>query len=113
MLQALIQRLQATPDVLEALLKNVTFQTARWKPTPERWSMLEVVCHMADEERKDFRPRLKSLLFDTPPGLNIDPIDPPIWVIEGNYNARDLDRALEDFRSERALSLEWLGTLPE
>lgn len=112
-LEALIQRLQATPDVLEALLKNVTLETARWKPTLERWSMLEVVCHMADEERKDFRPRLKSLLFDTPPGLNIDPIDPPIWVIEGNYNARDLDRALEDFRSERALSLEWLGTLPQ
>lgn len=112
-LEVLMQRLQATPEVLDALLKSVSLETARWKPTPERWSMLEVVCHMADEERKDFRPRLKSLLFDTPSGLSITPLDPPTWVIEGNYNARDLPTAIEDYRSERALSFKWLSTLPE
>jgi hypothetical protein len=112
-LETLISRLQATPEVLDALLKSVLLETARWKPNLERWSMLEVICHMGDEERKDFRPRLKSLLFDTPPGLSITPIDPATWVIEGNYNARDLHTALEDFRSERAVSLEWLQTLPE
>lgn len=112
-LEHFILRLETTPDVLGALLRGVSPQTARWKPSPERWSMLEVVCHMADEERKDFRPRLKSLLFDEPPGLNITPIDPPAWVVEGKYNARDLIAMLEDFRQERTISLEWLRTLPE
>jgi hypothetical protein len=74
--------------------------------------MLEVVCHLADEDRKDFRPRLKSLLFDTPPGSSITQIDPPAWVIEGKYNTRDLIASLADFRAERKISLEWLRTLP-
>ncbi len=67
---------------------------------------------MADEERKDFRPRLKSLLFDDPAGMSITPIDPPAWVVEGKYNARDLNDCLTDFSLERQGSLEWLRGLP-
>jgi DinB superfamily len=111
-LQFAISRLEVTPDVLGALLRDVSLELVRWKPKPESWSMLEVVCHMADEDRKDFRPRLKSLLFDTPPGASITPIDPPAWVIESKYNDSDLTASLEDFRNERATSLAWLRTLP-
>jgi hypothetical protein len=110
-LELFLSRFNATPDVLDALLKDVPLEVARWKPTPEAWSILEVVCHMADEERKDFRPRLESLLFDTPPGSSITAINPPAWVVEGNYNARDLIVSLSDFRAERELSLEWLRSL--
>jgi hypothetical protein len=96
---------------LNALLHDVPLELARWKPKGKTWSMLEVICHMADEDRKDFRPRLKSLLFDDPAGLSITAIDPPAWVIEGKYNTRDLSASLEDFRLERAISLEWLRSL--
>jgi DinB superfamily len=111
-LEFFLSRFSTTPAVLDALLKDVPLEVARWKPTPEAWSILEVVCHMADEECKDFRPRLKSLMFDNPPGSSITPIDPPAWVIEGNYNARDLADSFSDFRSERQQSLEWLRSLP-
>ena len=74
--------------------------------------MLEVICHMADEERKDFRPRLKSLLFDDPAGSSITAINPPAWVVAENYNARDLSSSLSDFCAERDQSLEWLQGLP-
>jgi hypothetical protein len=111
-LEHLFARLETTPNVLSALLQHVSLEHARWKPKPETWSMLEVVCHLADEERRDFRPRLKSLLFDTPPGSSITPIDPSAWVIQGNYNAEDLADSLSDFRAERTTSLEWLRSLP-
>jgi DinB superfamily len=111
-LELLLSRFSATPDVLDALLKDVPLEVARWKPTLEAWSILEVVCHMGDEERKDFRPRLKSLLFDNPPGSCITPIDPPAWVLEGKYNTKDLTDSLEDFQTERQQSLEWLRSLP-
>ncbi len=111
-LEKLVAHLEATPEVLDGLLRDVPLEHARWKPKRDAWSMLEVVCHMADEDRKDFRPRLKSLLYDTPPGSSITPINPPAWVIEGKYNARDLLASLEDFRAERKISLEWLQTLP-
>lgn len=103
---------QATPNTLSALLQNVPLEVARWKPSADAWSMLEVICHMADEERQDFRPRLKSLLFDEPAGRSITRIDPPAWVIEGKYNTRDLTSSLSDFRLERQESLGWLHSLP-
>jgi hypothetical protein len=111
-LELFLSRFSATPEVLDALLKDVPLEVARWKPTPKAWSILEVVCHMVDEDRKDFRPRLKSLLFENPPGSSITAIDPPAWVIEGNYNARELKVSLSDFRAEREQSLEWLRSLP-
>jgi DinB superfamily len=107
-----LSRFGATPEVVSALIKDVPLELARWKPSAESWSMLEVICHMADEDRKDFRPRLKSLLFDDPAGSSITRIDPPAWVHEGKYNTRDLSESLEDFRLERQESLLWLRGLP-
>ncbi len=107
-----LTRFQATPDVLNALLKDVPLELARWKPSTDAWSMLEVICHLADEDRKDFRPRLQSLLFDEPAGIGITRIDPPAWVLEGKYNARDLSDSLSDFQIERQESLGWLRGLP-
>jgi hypothetical protein len=111
-LELFLARFKATPNTVGALLQAVPLELARWKPNPESWSILEVICHMADEERKDFRPRLKSLLFDTPPGSSITPIDPPAWVLEGKYNARDLNGSITDFQLERQQSLAWLHSLP-
>ncbi len=107
-----LTRFGATPDTLSTLLQDVPLELARWKPDANPWSMLEIVCHMADEERRDFRPRLQSLLFDEPAGSSITPIDPPAWVIEGNYQARDLTSSLSDFQLERQQSLAWLRSLP-
>ena len=111
-LEFFLARFEATPSTLSALLQAVPLEVARWKPSIDSWSMLEVICHMADEERKDFRPRLKSLLFDDPAGSSITPINPPAWVTEGKYNTRDLTSSLEDFRLERQQSLAWLRSLP-
>ena len=69
--ELLLSRFSATPDVVSALFKDVPLEVARWKPSLDSWSMLEVICHLADEERKDFRPRLKSLLFDDPAACEI------------------------------------------
>ncbi len=38
-------------DILEGLKKEVYL----WKPNPEKWCVLEVVCHLYDEEREIFR----------------------------------------------------------
>lgn len=38
-------------------------------------------------------------------------IAPQQWVIERNYNARDLDESLNRFLMERQKSIEWLSDL--
>jgi hypothetical protein len=108
-LEFFVNRLVHQPVVIRSLVDDVDTVQARWKPAADRWSILEVVNHLEDEEREDFRPRLDSVLHR--PGEPLPPIDPPRWAIERKYNERDLAESLERFLTERRKSLDWLGTL--
>lgn len=102
----LAERLEANAGVFRHLLAGVAPAQARWKPAPEKWSLLEVVNHLADEEREDFRRRLDLTLHH--PGEAWPPIDPPRWAVEREYNSRELAPSLDDFLRERRASVEWL-----
>ena len=106
---AFIDRLSHSSMVISSLIEGVNTEQARWKPSPDRWSILEVINHLSDEERDDFRARLDYLLHR--PGQPLPPIDPPRWAIERKYNERDLDESLERFLGERRSSLQWLENL--
>lgn len=83
---ALVARLAAGRDAIPALLAGVDGGQARWRPAPEQWSLLEIACHLLDEERDDFRARVDLTLHrpDEPwPG-----IDPPGWVTARRYQER-------------------------
>ena len=54
-LEFVIKRMWAGANSIQALTTNVDDEQARWKPSPDRWSVLEVICHLHDEERYDFR----------------------------------------------------------
>ncbi len=92
-----------------AAVKGLPLETARWKPDAENWSILEVMGHLYDEEREDFRVRLDIILHR--PGQPWPPIDPTGWVIERRYNERDLEATLQGFLDERQTSLRWLHSL--
>ena len=96
---------------IEALVRGVSPQEGAWKPDQDTWSILEVVNHLVDEEREDFRVRLDIILNH--PQKPWPGIDPEGWVVERKYNQRDLEDSLKNFLSEREASLEWLGTLGE
>ncbi|MEJ2289479.1 MAG: DinB family protein [Deinococcales bacterium] len=102
-------RLAASVRVIQDLVTGVSVGQARWKPGPERWSILEVVNHLHDEEREDFRFRFRHLLERSPEPP--PPIDPPRWVVERRYNERELGPSLESFVAERRVSLAWLASL--
>ena len=91
------------------LMENETDELVRWKPAPERWSMLEVVNHLADEEVFDFRTRVERTLRD--PAESWVAINPQEWVESRNYNAREPKESLERFQAERQKSVEWLRAL--
>lgn len=104
-----LARLTANADVIAALARPVSDAHARWKPAPDRWSLLEVVCHLYDEEREDFRTRVRLTLED--PAADWPPIHPGVWVTERAYNVQDPATQLEAWRQERRVSLEWLRGL--
>jgi hypothetical protein len=102
-------RLSKNAETIQSLVRGVAEEQARWKPAPEEWSILEVVNHLYDEEREDFRTRLDLVLHrpDQPwPG-----IDPEGWAVERKYNERDLEASLKGFLTERRRSVSWLAGL--
>ena len=96
-------------ETIRILFEGVDQEKACWKPSPERWSLLEVLNHLADEDRDDFRIRLRLLLED--PKQPWPRTDPPGWVVERAYNERGLNESIEDFLAERRTSIEWLSQL--
>jgi len=108
-LDYVIARMAANAGIFESLTKGTNAQQACWKPSPKEWSILEVVNHLYDEEREDFRQRLKLILTD--PALDWPPIAPLEWVITRGYSKRDLGESLNKFLSERQESLTWLRSL--
>jgi hypothetical protein len=105
----LYRELAQGSEILRQLVSGVSQAEARLRPAPESWSILEVVCHLYDEEREDFRAHL-DLVLHHPDGI-WSAIDPQGWVTVRNYNERDLGEMLEAFVAERQRSLAWLRGL--
>jgi hypothetical protein len=104
-----VVRLSRGRDTIRALASNVDDDQAHWKPAPDKWSIVEVINHLYDEERADFRLRI-HILFERPE----DPwpvVDPETWCSARHYNDRRLFESLETFTVERNKSLEWLSGL--
>ncbi|MCB8943711.1 MAG: DinB family protein [Ardenticatenaceae bacterium] len=106
-----VTRFAHTAEVIAHLLKDVSPEQARWRPSPDAWSILEVINHLYDEEREDFRQRLEILLYQ--PEAEMPPIDPQGWVTSRQYNEREAAASLANFLQERQQSLDWLRGLLE
>lgn len=107
--ELLLARLAAFAPGLEHLLGGLANADARWRPARGGWSVLEIVCHLVDEERDDFRARLEATLAE--PQRPWQPIDPEGALEERGYNERDLRRSLEAFRRERLQTVNWIKGL--
>jgi DinB superfamily len=94
-------------DQLTGLPENLY----NWKPQPEKWNLLEIVCHLFDEEREDFRARVQHLLHT--PELPLPPIDPAGWVESRKYAEQHFDTVLRRFLEEREQSINWLHELED
>lgn len=108
-LAACIAQLETQAAALAALARAFSDAQTRVRPAPESWSALEVLCHLYDEEREDFRVRLDWTLHR--PGEEVPPIDPQGWVTAHDYASRDPWATLDAFLEERGRSLAWLRGL--
>ena len=110
-LQRMITALEDAGNYLPTLVKNISDEDARWKPPSQNWSILEIVCHLVDEEKEDFRQRIKLTLED--PSQEWPSINPELWAVDRRYCDRDFEEAVAQFKSERSASVSWLKSLTE
>jgi hypothetical protein len=105
----LCEELTRSAEIIRALLEGISPEEARLKPAADSWSILEVTCHLYDEEREDFREHLDFILHRQSEAWH--PIDPVGWVAERKYNEQDFHEMQSKFFAERARSHEWLRGL--
>jgi len=104
--KTLYQELEHSTEMIRALLAGINQVESQIRPDAKSWSILEVVCHLYDEEREDFREHVDFILHRQ--NEEWHSIDPQSWVTERKYNEQDMYEMSEKFFSERRKSLEWL-----
>ena len=107
--ETLYEELVNSTEMIRALLAGISQEEAQYKPTPETWSILEVICHLYDEEREDFREHLDFILHRQ--NEEWHRINPQVWVTERKYNEQNFHEMREKFFDERENSLGWLQGL--
>ncbi len=107
---ALIEGLAATPDRLEALLRDIPDDAALDRePAPGEWSARTVLAHLRDDEFMVGRLRLERMAVEDEPALA--PFDEKAWARD-RWTGRDaLPDLLADFRAQRDASLHILRRL--
>ena len=104
--KTLYKELESSTEMIRAVLAGITQEESQVKPDPESWSILEVICHLYDLEREDFREHLDFILHRQDQEYHA--IDPQAWITERNYNQQDFAEMQEKFFAERRKSLDWL-----
>lgn len=102
-------QLAENKQVFSALLEGLPSHMYLWRAKPGKWCLLEIICHLVDEECEDFRARVMHVLET--PDLPFSPIDPEGWVKERDYLKQHYSEKLEEFIEERERSIAWLKSL--
>lgn len=97
-----------TAKKLEKLVKGVSPAKLRKRPAPEKWSVAEIVVHLADTEIAGSW-RIRSILGA--PGTALQAFDQDAWVTAMHYEKRDVRKAIEQFRVNREANLALYKTL--
>ncbi len=106
-----VQSMQETPATLTALLDGAPEQSLSSPPAPRKWSVAEIIAHLADAELvAGFRYRAIAGADD---GVPIPAYDQDRWAAAGNYRATQVEASLKSFLALREMNLRFLKSLPE
>jgi hypothetical protein len=98
----------ASAKKLERLLRGVPAAKLRKRPAPDKWSVAEIMAHLADSEIvTSFR--LRQILGA--PGTPIPAYDQDAWAKACRYEKRDPRNSLSTFRTLREANLALLKSL--
>ena len=98
----------ATAQKLERLIKGVSTAKLRKRPAPDKWSVAEILAHLADVEIV-IGWRMRSILGA--PGTPVQAYDQNAWVTTGHYDKRDPRKCIELRRVMREANLALLKSL--
>ncbi|MDH3458670.1 MAG: DinB family protein [Gemmatimonadota bacterium] len=100
--------LQATPGILRGLMIELTDEDARWKPSPDRFSIAEVLAHLSHSESHCYRMRVDRFMAETCP--EFEPDDAQMYLeLYRNANPQE---SFDHFEELRENNIEFLRGIP-
>ena len=97
-----------THKKLAKMVKGVNPSRLKKRPAPDKWSVSEIIAHLADTEIVAGW-RLRLILGS--PGTPILGFDQDAWAEAGQYSKRDTRKSLEQFKAFREANLALLKSL--
>ena len=109
-LPALLERYRRGAEVLAVVLTGVFGEEEDYRLAPGKWSVREIVAHLADAELVGAH-RFRQVIAEDNPTLIV--YDQDAWTRNLDYKRRKPKQSLETFRRIRAENYELLKDLPE
>jgi hypothetical protein len=100
--------LAATPAILRGLMTEISEEDARWKPADDRFSIAEVLAHLAHSEGDCYRARLDRFLTVEMPEFEPDDAQMHLEL----YRNADPREGFGHFEDQRGKNVELLRGLP-
>lgn len=99
---------EQAPKKIAALILDVPLHDLRRKPAPGKWSVLEIIAHLADDEIATGW-RYRQMIEHC--GCSLESFDQDLWAQLGRYERWSPGDALTLFRLLRGANLELLNGL--
>jgi hypothetical protein len=97
-----------TAIILAELVGNVSDKRLRERPSPEKWSVGEILAHLAEDEIATAW-RYRQMVEHS--GIELAGFDQDLWAKIGNYGGRVPQESLALFKLLRGANLEFLRGL--
>jgi hypothetical protein len=99
---------RSTAPRLKKAIAGLTAKQLKWRPQPAKWSISEIIAHLADAEIVASW-RMRSVIGEN--GVTIQPFDQDAWASAFNYQDRDARHSLGVFRTLRENNLAMLNEI--
>lgn len=100
---------QAAPQKLAVMLKGKSGKQLMRRPAPDKWSIAEIVAHLADAELA-ISWRIRQILSNN--AVPIQAYDQDRWAKTFDYAHRDPRQSLANFRALREANVALLKSVP-
>jgi hypothetical protein len=99
---------RATTSKLQALVGGVPAEKRARRPSPDKWSMAEILAHLSEAEITAFWRYRQMIEHD---GCSLPPYGQEVWARLGGYAQRDPEVSLQLFRQLRQANLQMFDRL--
>jgi uncharacterized damage-inducible protein DinB len=104
------EKIERGPATIAAAVQGASPAALRYRPSPQKWCILEIVAHLADVELV-YGHRLRQALAEPKP--NFATMDQEAWAANLGYTDIPVEDSLEAFRVARKANVRLLRRISE